>query len=343
MVANSDNPQTLSKFNFQKELLKSFPIQNNSTKSGAENDAASIFSEEKEILISSNLFIENVHFDLTYFPLKHLGYKIVAVSITSILAMNGTPTQLRINLAVSSRFSKEAIEELLLGVKLCCERYTIDLVGLDISTTVTGSVISTTIVGEIPTQSKVLQSGANESELICVSGDLASAYTGFILLEREAKVFAADPSQQPDFIGVDYLLERYLKPEPPLAIINKLKEFEVLPTSMIMLKDGLANGLLHLCNASKLGCTIFEEKLPVDSITFEKLKSLNIVGTTIALNGGEDYELLFTIKQDDYEKIKTYPDVSVIGFMTAESAGKNLVTNDNQQFELRAQGWDDIS
>jgi len=291
--------------------------------------------------LSSALFTEHIDFDLSYFPLKHLGYKIIVASMMDILAMNGTPTQVRINLALSNRFAEEAIDELMSGIMLCCSKFKIALAGLDFKPSATGLTIAVSMLGEVAPEEAVGRSGAQENELICVTGDLGSAYTGLILLEREKKVFEADPSQQPDFIGVDYLLERYLKPEPPVGALRDVRALRATPqpTSMINLNDGLATGLIHLCNASKLGCTIFEEKLPIDILTFDKLKELGIVATTIALNGGEDYELLFTVKQEEYEKIKEIKEVSVIGYMTPEAAGRYIVTNDNKQFELRAQGF----
>ncbi|MCL2435414.1 MAG: thiamine-phosphate kinase [Lentimicrobiaceae bacterium] len=284
--------------------------------------------------LSSALFTEHIDFDLSYFPLKHLGYKLIVATMMDILAINGTPTQMRVDLALSNRFAEEAIDELMSGIVFCCSKFKIALTGLDLKPSATGLIIAVSMLGEVAVEQKVGRSGARENELICVTGDLGSAYTGLILLEREKKVFQADPSQQPDFIGVDYLLERYLKPEPPVGALHNIK-----PTSMIHLKDGLAAGLIHLCNASKLGCTIFEEKLPIDILTFDKLKELNIVATTVALNGGEDHELLFTFKQEDYEKIKEIKEVSVIGYMTPETSGRYIVTNDNRQFELRAQGF----
>ncbi|MDR2971708.1 MAG: thiamine-phosphate kinase [Bacteroidales bacterium] len=288
---------------------------------------------------ASGLFTEQIDFDLAYFPLKHLGYKVIVATMIDILAMNGTPAQVRIDLALSNRFTEEAIDELMSGITFCCTKYNIKIVGLDFKPSATGLIIAASMTGDIKPERAVSKSGAKENELICVTGDLGSAYTGLILLERENKVFQADPSQQPDFVGVDYLLERYLKPEPPMWIAVETNNNFLQPTSMIALKNGLAAGLIQLCNASKLGCTIFEEKLPIDILTFDKLKELGIVATTIALNGGEDYELLFTIKQDDYDKIKEMKEVSVIGYMTAESAGRNIITNDNKQFELRAQGY----
>lgn len=289
---------------------------------------------------ASALFTEHIDFDLSYFPLKHLGYKVIVATMMDIFAMNATPKQVGINVALSNRFSENAIEELMGGVIHCCARYNIDIVELDFKPSATGLIIAVSMTGEAEPDRSVSIASAQENELICVTGDLGSAYTGLILLEREKKVFEADPTQQPDFIGIDYLLERYLKPEPPeWALSVRTQDFAPLPTSMIHLNDGLATGLIRLCNASKLGCTIFEEKLPIDILTFDKLKDLGIVATTIALNGGEDYELLFTVKQDDYDRIKDIKEISVIGYMTPESSGRNIVTNDNKQFELKAQGF----
>jgi thiamine-monophosphate kinase len=288
---------------------------------------------------SLQIFTEHIDFDLSYFPLKHLGFKVIVASMMDILAMNGTPKQTRINMALSNRFTEKAIDELMSGIIHCCSKYNINIVGLDFKTSSTGLIIATSITGEVEPNKAVYRNGAKENELICVTGDLGSAYTGLILLEREKKVFEADPSQQPDFIGVDYLLERYLKPKPPVETLRAVSQQNIVHTSMINLSNGLAAGLIHLCNASKLGSTIFEEKLPIDILTFDKLKELGIVATTIALNGGEDYELLFTIKQEDYEKIKEIKEVSVIGYMTSEASGKHIITNDNKQFELKAQGF----
>lgn len=316
-----------------------FSLHNPSSKYGIENDGSVISFENKLTVVASQLFVEHVHFDLGYFPLKHLGYKIVTAACSDILAMNGIPSQLRVNVAVSNRFSVEALEEFTSGVKYCCERYNTDLIGLDVTSSTTGLTIATTVIGSCNETDLIKRDGAKENEIICISGDLGAAYTGLLLLEREKQVFAVNPNQQPDLAGYEYILERQLKPEPRLDIIQELKNNEVIPTSMINVKDGLANGLLHICRNSKVGCTIYEEKLPIDHVTFETLKELKIVATTIALNGGEDYELLFTIKQDDYEKVKKIENISVIGYMTAESAGKNLITNDNCQIELQAQGF----
>jgi len=303
-------------------------------------DATIIETKNKHKSVSvSALFTEHIDFDLSYFPLKHLGYKVMVASIMDIFAVNGTPKTVRIDIALSNRFSENAIDELMNGIMLCCSKYKVKITGLDFKSSATGLIIATSTTGGVAQDKIVCRNGAKENELICVTGDLGSAYAGLILLEREKKVFEADPTQQPDFIGVDYLLERYLKPEPPAEILNTLSQHNILPTSMLNLNNGLASGLIQLCNASKLGCSVFEDKLPVEILTFDKLKELNIVATTIALNGGEDYELLFTIKQDDYEKIKDLKEISVIGYMTSESSGRNIITNDNRQFELKAQGF----
>ena len=332
MNMNTENKTPFSKY----KLLEKFSQFINSN-----NDASLAETKDNDYLFASALFVEPVDFNLAYFPLKHLGYKVIVAAMTDVFAMNGTPTQVRINVALSNRFSEEAMDELMSGIVLCCSKHKIDIVGLDFKPSATGLHIAVSMMGEVEKGKEIYQNGAKEHELICVTGDLGSAYTGLILLERENKVFQADPSQQPDFIGVDYLLERYLKPEPPeWATRNDVAALRTLPqpTAMIHLKNGLAAGLIQLCNASKLGCTIFEEKLPIEILTFDKLKELNIVATTIALNGGDDYELLFTIKQEDYEKIKEVKDISVIGYMTAESSGRHIITNDNKQFDLTTPG-----
>ena len=336
MAAKSEKETPFAKYKLLEKYLKFINLKDDVAKNSFFNDATFCDTKEKNLLFSSTLLVEHIDFDLAYFPLKHLGYKAIVSSMTDILAMNGTPTQVRINLALSNRFTEEAIDALMSGIILCCSKYNIDIAGLDFKPSATGLYIATSMIGDVEPGQEVRRAGAQENELICVTGDLGSAYTGLILLERENKVFQVDPSQQPDFVGVDYLLERYLKPEPPMMELHKLT---IHPSSMINLKEGLATGLIHLCNASKLGCTVFEEKLPIEILTFDKLKELGIVATTIALNGGEDYELLFTIKQEDYEKIKELKEISVIGYMTAESAGRHIVTNDNKQFDLSAQGF----
>ena len=318
-------------------LLEKFPIEQATTTLGPGHDAAVISPTEPHVLTASKLMIENIHFDLTYFPLKHLGYKAVAATVTELLAMNALPSQLVLNLAVSNRFSIEAVEDFMAGVKLCCQRYHIDLVGFDITTSQFGLVISTQVLGQASDQQLVKRTTVNENDLICVSGDLAAAYTGLLLLEREKKVFEVNPEMQPDFAGHEYVLERQLKPEPRTDIIEAFRKENIVPTGMIAVNNGLAAAVLHLCRASHKGADVYENKLPIDVITFNTLKDLKIVAASIALNGGEDYELLFTIAQKDYEKVQKIANVTVIGFVKEEAAGVHLITTDDRQIALKAQ------
>lgn len=332
----------LGKFGLINFLGEKFSHYNTSTLSGLGENAAVIAHGNTDNVVSSKLFIENIHFDMTYVPLKHLGYKTITVAVADIVAMNALPKQVVINIAISNRFSLEAVNELTNGMRFCCDRYGIDLAGLDLCSSKTGLTISVTAIGEVEDKSLVQRVGAKENELICVSGDFGAAYTGLILLEREKKVFEVNPSEQPNLEEFKYLLERQLKPEPRVDIIRKLKEAGITPTSMTNVSDGLASALIHLCKASKVGSVIFENKLPVDMLTFRTLKDLNIVSTTIALNGGEDYELLFTIAQKDYEELKKVENISVIGYIKEEAAGNQLITNDDRQIELRAQGFGEV-
>lgn len=318
-------------------LLEKFPIEQATTTLGPGHDAAVISPTEPHVLTASKLMIENIHFDLTYFPLKHLGYKAVAATVTELLAMNALPSQLVLNLAVSNRFSIEAVEDFMAGVKLCCQRYHIDLVGFDITTSQFGLVISTQVLGQASDQQLVKRTTVNENDLICVSGDLAAAYTGLLLLEREKKVFEVNPEMQPDFAGHEYVLERQLKPEPRTDIIEAFRKENIVPTGMIAVNNGLAAAVLHLCRASHKGADVYENKLPIDVTTFNTLKDLKIVAASIALNGGEDYELLFTIAQKDYEKVQKIANVTVIGFVKEEAAGVHLITTDDRQIALKAQ------
>lgn len=318
-------------------LKEFFKLENTTSVSGVENDAAVYCHNDECEVLASQLFVEHVNFDLSYFPLKHLGYKVIVATVSDLLAMNALPIHLRLNLAVSNRFSVDALEEFVSGAAICCKRLGIDLVGLDITSSVMGFAISVTLSGSVKKENVVTRANAKENELICVTGDLASAYTGLLILEREKKVFQVNPQEQPDLAGYDYVLERQLKPEARIETIRDLAQQGILPTSMINVKDGIASALLHICNASKTGCQIFEEKLPIDTVTFNTLKELKIVATTVALSGGEDYELLFTVKQDDYEKIKKIPEISVIGYITPQNSGCHLISNDNRQIELRAQ------
>lgn len=328
----------LGKFQLIKQLKEKF-IEKKASTVVADDDAAVVNFDDKKAVISSKLFSEHVHFDLTYFPLRHLGYKCTTIAISDILAMNAAPKHLTVNISVSNRFSIEAMEELMSGIRACCNNFQIDLLDLDVSSSVIGLIINIVCVGEVTDKELTKRSGTKENELICVSGDFGAAYTGLLLLQREKKIFEATQNCQPDFEGYEYLLQRQLKPKPRIDIIDNLKKNNILPTTMTVVSDGLATALLHICHLDNLGCTIYEEKIPIDTLTFDTLKSLKIVATTVALNGGEDYELLFTIRQDDYEKIKTIADISVIGFMTEKNAGCQLVTNDNCQIQLQAQGF----
>lgn len=329
----------LGKHSLISKLTEDIQIKDASTKVGVGDDASVVCFGGKTTVCATKLFVENVHFDLTYFPLKHLGYKCVGIAVSDILAMNAMPHQVSVNLAVSNRFSIEAVEELMTGVKAFCHNYKLDLTGLDITSSVTGLAVSVTALGTADEGRIVKRAGTQEHELICVSGDFGAAYTGLLILQREKQIFEATHNSQPDLAGYEYLLERQLKPEPRVDIVEELQKNDILPTAMTVVSDGLASSLFHLCNLSGLGCTIFENKTPVDQLTFDTLRSLKIVATTVALNGGEDYELLFTIKQSDYEKVQKIENVSVIGYMGEKNGARCLITNDNRQIELKAQGF----
>ena len=321
-------------------LTKNIQLKNKSTILGVGDDAAIIDTQNRYQVISKDLLIEGVHFDVSYCPLKHIGYKAIAANLSDIAAMNAKPEQVLVGIAVSSRYTVEAIEEIYQGMYLCCERYGVDLVGGDTCSSTSGLCISVTVLGYAEPSKIVKRSTANENDLICVSGDLGAAYLGLLILEREKKVFLEDPKNQPDLDSFDYLLERQLKPEPRLDIIKALQERNILPTSMIDISDGLASEILHICHNSKKGCCLYEEKIPIDVLTYETAMDFELIPSTIALNGGEDYELLFTIKQSDYEKVSQIKDISIIGYITDEEAGNYLITNDKKSIPLRAQGWD---
>ncbi len=332
---------SLGEFGLIDHLTKHISLKQKSTIKGVGDDAAVIRpSKNKDILVSKDLLIEGVHFDLVYTPLKHLGYKAVIVNLSDIAAMNGKPTQIIVGIGISSKYSLEAIEEIYAGMIKACEVYNVDFVGGDTSSSKAGLYISVTVVGEVDKEKITYRKGAKPNDLICVSGDLGSAYMGLLLLEREKKAFRADPNLQPDLSGNDYLLERQLKPEARVDIVRLLEEKEIVPTSMIDISDGLASEVLHLCKNSGTGCMIHEEKIPIDQVAFDLAKKFSIVPSVAALNGGEDYELLFTITQGDYDKIKDETDITVVGYMTDEKEGQQLITNDNQMIKLEAQGWD---
>jgi thiamine-monophosphate kinase len=321
-------------------LTENIKIQNKSTIKGVGDDTAVLSYKENEVLVTKDLLIEGVHFDLTFSPLKHLGYKAAVVNISDIVAMNGIPRQLVVGLGISNRFSAEAIEELYKGIYLACENYKVDLVGGDTVSSMSGLVISVTAIGEAKKEDIVYRDTAKKGDLVCVSGDLGSAYMGLMILEREKQAFKADPNMQPDLDGHDYILGRQLKPEARTDILKLLKGVGVKPTAMIDISDGLASEILHICTKPNLGCTIYEDKLPIDYTTVNMANELNIDPTTCALNGGEDYELLFTIAQSDYDKVKDIQGISVIGHIMDASEGVNLISRSGTQVPITAQGWD---
>lgn len=330
----------LGEFGLIDRLTSGFIPSNPTTLKGIGDDAAVLDYSDRKILVSTDLLIEGVHFDLTYYPLKHLGYKSVAVNLSDIYAMNGTPEQITVSLAVSSKFSLEALEDIYSGIHLACKKYGVDLVGGDTTSSRIGLVISVTVMGSAKEEDIVYRNGARQNDLVCVSGDLGAAYAGLLALEREKTVFRADPSMQPELDGLDYLLQRQLKPEPRRDIIELLGKSGVKPTAMIDVSDGVASDIRHVAKQSGLGCVIFEEKLPVDQLTWDTLGEMGIDPTTAALNGGEDYELLFTVSQADYDKIKEQNDISIIGYMTEKEEGHHLISKSGSKVELKAQGWD---
>ena len=331
----------LGEFGLIDKITEGIETKNKSTLFGIGDDAAVIQpGGSKVTLISKDLLLEGVHFDMMYTPMKHLGYKSAVVNFSDIAAMNGKPKQLLIGIGVGAKFSVEAIQELYSGIKTACEVYGVDLIGGDTTSSASGLVISATVIGEAEKDDVVYRSGAKANDLICVSGDLGGAYMGLLILEREKKAFQADPNIQPELTQHDYILQRQLKPEARTTVVDILAKEKIKPTSMIDVSDGLASDVMHLCKASKTGCVISEEKIPIDQTTFDLAKEFNIVPTVAALNGGEDYELLFTISQDEYDKVKEIPEISIIGYMTDASEGERLVTSDNNSIELVAQGWD---
>lgn len=330
----------LGEFGLIDHLTSDIKLYHKETIRGVGDDAAVIAAGDKVFLLSTDLLVEGIHFDLVYTPLKHLGYKSAVVNISDIAAMNGIPKQLTVSLAVSSKFPVEAVDELYSGIRLACERYRVDLVGGDTSSSNKGLILSLTILGEAREEEVVYRSGARPHDLICVTGDLGAAYMGLLLLEREKKVFLANPDMQPELEGYDYMVGRQLKPEARTDIRGLLEKLGVKPTSMIDISDGLASETLHLCKQSGTGCRLYEEKIPIGQQTRELAMEFRIIPSVAALSGGEDYELLFTIMQQDYEKIKGAEGISIIGHMTDPSEEKAMITADNKQVEITAQGWD---
>jgi thiamine-monophosphate kinase len=331
----------LGEFGLIDRLTKNVDQKVDSTEFGIGDDAAVItVSDDTSLLVSTDMLIEGVHFNLMYMPLKHLGYKAVAVNVSDICAMNGVAEQITVSIAVSSRFPIEALEELYDGINTACQMYNVDLIGGDTTTSLTGLTISITAIGRAKKKEISYRSGANEFDLLVVTGDLGAAFVGLQVLEREKEVFKANPNIQPDLDGHDYIMERQLKPEARIDVIRFLKELNVVPSAMIDISDGLASEIMHLCKASKVGCRVYDEKLPIDGKTSMTAIEFNLDPVTCALNGGEDYELLFTVKQDDFDKIKGNPHMTVIGHVTDQTDGMYYVDKNGAVIELRAQGWD---
>lgn len=333
---------TLGEFGLIEHVTHQIKLKNASTIKGVGDDAAVLDYADKQQVVTTDLLVEGIHFNLMYVPLKHLGYKAVMVNLSDVFAMNAQPKQITVSLAISSKFSVEAIDELYEGIYLACEKYGVDLIGGDTTSSVTGLVISVTALGEVEKGKAVYRSGARVNDLICVSGDLGGAYMGLQLLERENEVFKVNPNVQPQLEGYDYILERQLKPEARGDVTKALKTIGVLPTAMIDISDGLSSDLLHVCKASNVGCNIYEEKIPLDYQTKRFADELSINPLVAALNGGEDYELLFTIPLADHDKIKNDPDITIIGHITEKQEGANLVTALGSAIPLQAQGWNPL-
>lgn len=333
---------TLGEFGLIKHLTKDIEIQNTETQYGIGDDAAVLEFKEQQTLVTTDLLMEGVHFDLTYTPLKHLGYKAAIVNFSDIYAMNGTPKQITISLAVSKRFCIEDLEQFYDGLKLACQLHHVDIVGGDTTSSVTGLAISITCIGVAHKDQIVYRNGAKETDLICVSGDLGAAYMGLQLLEREKAVFEGQEEANPDFTGKEYLLERQLKPEARKDIIEALAKEGIRPTAMMDISDGLSSELMHICTQSNTGCRIYEERLPIDYQTAVMAEELNMNVSTCALNGGEDYELLFTVPLTLHDKVAAMKGVKVIGHITKPELGLGLITRDGQEFELKAQGWNPL-
>ena len=335
--------EKLGEFGLIDHLTENFETFNASTTLSIGDDAAVIDHFGKQTVITTDLLVEGVHFDLMYTPLKHLGYKSVIVNLSDIYAMNAQPTQITMSLAFSNRFSLEALEEFYLGVQIACEKYGVDLIGGDTSTSQKGLVISVTAIGEVAPDTYVKRSTAESGDLICVSGDLGAAFLGLTLMEREKKIFLENPQVQPTLENEDYIVGRLLKPEARKDIIDYLTSQEITPTAMMDVSDGLSSDILHICKQSKLGCRIYEEKIPLNEATKAAAFKFGLDPTVCALNGGEDYELLFTMKQADYDKITMQEDISVIGYMCDQEEGTKIITKGNNVFDINAQGWNAFS
>ncbi len=341
MNATRTELKNIGEFGLIDRIRQKTNHQNASTLKGIGDDAAVIETgAEQKLLLSTDMLIEKIHFDLSYVPLKHLGYKAIAVNVSDIAAMNGIPQQVTVSLGLSNRFSLEAVEELYAGIRAACEQYKVDLVGGDTVSSPTGLVISVSVIGFAKMDQIAYRNSANMGDIICVTGDLGAAYMGLQILERERQEFLGNPNMKPQLEGKDYLIRRQLKPEARMDIIHELRELGIIPTAMIDVSDGLASEIRHLATQSGLGARIYEEKIPIDRLTYEvATQDFNIQPTTCALNGGEDYELLFTISQDDFEKLKNHDDISFVGYMQEAEKGIILQTRGGNEVPIQAQGW----
>ncbi|MGF1554874.1 thiamine-phosphate kinase [Paucihalobacter sp.] len=343
MTEDTNNTRTplseLGEFTLINHLTRNFLNKRNTSIKGVGDDAAVIDPCNEQVVLTTDILIEGVHFDLSYMPLKHLGYKAVVVNLSDVCAMNAIPTQVTVSIAVSNRFSVEALEDFYAGIKTACDIYDVDLVGGDTTSSVTGLVISVTAIGMIKSENIVYRNGAKPNDLLVVTGDIGGAYMGLQVLEREKEVFKVNPNNQPDLSMYSYIIERQLKPEARKDIVELLKNLKVKPTSMIDISDGLSSEIIHLCKQSEVGVELYENKIPLDPQVISVCEEFDLDSTTIALSGGEDYELLMTVSQQDYDKIKGNPNLTVIGFITEAAAGMNLITRAETKIELIARGW----
>ncbi|MFZ5976304.1 MAG: thiamine-phosphate kinase [Hydrotalea flava] len=338
-MENRTEISELGEFGLIEHLTKNFEIQNASTIVGVGDDAAVIDHFGKQTVITTDLLLDGVHFDLMYTPLKHLGYKSIVVNLSDIYAMNAQPTQVTVSIGISNRFSVEALNELYEGIYAACEKYGVDLVGGDTSTSKKGMVISVTAIGEVAPDKFVKRSTAQKGDLICVSGDLGGAFLGLTLMEREKRIFLENPNIQPNLEGEDYIVGRLLKPDARRDIITFFEKNNITPTSMMDVSDGLSSEILHLCKQSNLGCRLYEDKLPINELSRAAAFKFGLDPTVCALNGGEDYELVFTLKQEDYEAITINEEIAVVGYMTGPEEGKKMISRGGNLFDITAQGW----
>ncbi|MCX7551083.1 thiamine-phosphate kinase [Xanthomarina sp. F2636L] len=336
---NKTDLGSLGEFGLIDHLTKNFIIKHTSTIKGIGDDAAVLDFKKKQVVVTTDMLVEGVHFDLSYAPLKHLGYKAVVVNLSDVYAMNAVATQVTVSIAVSNRFPLEALEALYAGIETAAKIYNVDVVGGDTTSSTTGLIISVTAIGMADSENVVYRSGAKPNDLLVVTGDLGAAYMGLQVLEREKEVFKVNPNNQPELDAYTYIIERQLKPEARKDVAKLLKDLDVKPTSMIDISDGLSSEIMHLCKQSKVGCDLYENKIPLDPQVISTCEEFNIDSTTVALNGGEDYELLFTISQEDFPKIKDNPNFTVIGFMKEASAGMHLITRAETSIPIKAQGW----